>query len=224
MPRQLSPSIFTLLGLALYGATMGVQAAAATVTFSGATSLAMGGIAAGTPFTGVFTYDPTALSSGDTPYYNGTQTIYPLGFSQLSMTIGGQTVTESVPGTLTLFNNVQPPNSIPVGDSLYTFNPLNGQGPNPSSGSFAGLTPNYIYLGFVDNTGQAFSSTQLPASLTTLKFNEAFVGINFGPLGAGNTTTISFISLGSAVPEPSAAAMAGVGLLWLWAVARRRRA
>lgn len=224
MPRQILPSSVIFLSLALCGATVGAQAAGTTVSFSGVTSLTMGGMAAGTPFTGVFTYDPAAPSSGDAPYYNGTQTIYPAGFTQLAMTIGGQTVTESAPGTITLFNNVQPPNSIPVGDSLYTFNPLNGQGPNPSSGSFAGLTPNFIYLGFVDNTGQAFSSTQLPASLTTLKFNEAFVGINFGPLGAGNTTTISSISLGSSVPEPSVAAMAGVGLLWLCAVARHRRA
>ena len=184
----------------------------------------MGTLAAGTPFTGVFTYDPTASSSGDVPYYNGTQAIYPAGFSQLSMTIGAQTVTESAPGPISLFNNVQPPNSIPVGDSLYTFNPLNGQGPDPSSGSFAGLTPNYIYLGFVDNTGQAFSSTQLPAALTALKFNEAFVGINFGPMGAGNTTAISSISLGSAVPEPSVSEMTALGLLGLCAaVARRQR-
>lgn len=223
MPRQFSSSFSILLGLALCGVTMASQATATTVTFSGVTSMAMGGLAAGTPFTGALTYDPMAQSTGDTPYYNGTRTLYPSGFSQLAVTIGGQTVTEGAPGTIALFNNVQPPNSIPVGDSLYTFDPLNGHGPNPSSGSFAGLTPNYIYLGFVDNAGKAFSNAQLPMSLAELPFNEAFLGVNFGPMGAGNTTAISFISLSSAVPEPSVVLYTSIGLLGLTGLARRRR-
>lgn len=185
------------------------HASTTSYSFSGVTSLAMGSIPGGTPFTGTFSYDPAATGV-TTSYYGGIQSLFANAYSALTMTIGGKTVTESAPGTMALYNSVSPPNSIPVGDSLYTFNPLNGQGPLHSSGSFTGLTPNYIYLGFVDSSGKVFPGNSLPPTLSLSSFNEAFIGINYG-----QTTTISSLSRLSPVPEPGTWAMmiAGLGLL-----------
>jgi PEP-CTERM motif len=201
------------------------HSAAVSYNFSGSTSRAMGGVAAGTPFTGTFSYN-SSVSGVTTPYFGGTETLFANAYSALTLTIGGQTVTEGAPGTLALYDSVSPPNSIPVGDSLYTFDPLNGQGPLPSSGSFTGLTPNFIYLGFVDSSGTVFTGTSLPAGLSLSSFNSngVFIGINYGQFGAGNTTTISFLNTLSPVPEPAVAAllMAGLGVLGI-AVGLARR-
>ena len=136
-------SALTIALLAIF-VTSTAHASTTAYRFSGITSLAMGSIPGGTPFTGTFSYDPAATGVS-TSYYGGTQNLFANAYSALTMTIGGKTVTEGAPGTMALYNSVSPPNSIPVGDSLYTFNPLSGQGPLHSSGSFTGLTPNYIY-------------------------------------------------------------------------------
>ena len=192
------------------------NAATVSYNFSGVTSSTMGSISGGTPFTGTFSYDSSA-SGVSSPYYGGTQNLFANAYSQLTMTIGGKTATEGAPGTMALYNNVSPPNSIPVGDSLYTFNPLSGQGPLHSSGSFTGLTPNYIYLGFVDSSGKVFPGNSLPSSLSLSSFNNAFIGINYGP-----TTTISFLTRLSPVPEPGTWAMMIAGLGMLGFAARRK--
>jgi hypothetical protein len=69
--------------------------------FSGTTSLAMGGIPAGTPFTGTLIYD-TAQTGSTSAFYGGTQTLF--SYTSFTVTINGQTVTEN-PGTLALYNN-----------------------------------------------------------------------------------------------------------------------
>lgn len=218
----------TAMGLAVVAA-LGVglasdaRSANAVFDFTGTTSVAMDGVAAGTPFSGSFVYDRNALAPlGDVAFYGGTRTIYESAYSALTMTIGGHTVQETVPGVITVYNNVTPPNGVPVGDSMYTFTPGNGN-PNPSTGSFTGLTPNFIYLGFVDTKGSAFSGSSLPSTLDLNSFTSAFIGVNFHPYGSGNTTTISNLkTLTSPIPEPSTNALAIAGLCVLAFVARRR--
>lgn len=183
----------------------------------------MDGVPAGTPFSGTFAYDLSAVAPlGDVAFYGGTRTIYENAYSSLTMTIGGNTVQETVPGAITLYNDVNPPNGVPVGDSMYSFTPGSGN-PNPSTGSFAGLTPNFIYLGFVDTAGSAFSGTSLPSTLDLASFTSVFVGVNFHPFGTGNTTTISSIRTLTPVPEASTHALTIAGLGMLALVARRRR-
>lgn len=215
----------TLLSAAVLALiSFSVHANNITFEFSGTTSTKMGSILAGTSFTGTFTYDPSVIGT-TTAYYGGTKTLFSNAYSALTLTIGGNTVTEGAPGTMALFDNVSPPHSIPVGDSLYSFDPLSGRGPQSSSGSFNGLTPNFIYLGFVDNSGTAFSSTTLPTSLNRSSFNSAFVGINYGPYGAGNTTTISSISTITPiapVPELESYVLLTLGIAVVgWTVRRR---
>jgi hypothetical protein len=197
------------------------SAASVSFTFSGKTSVTMDGVAAGTPFSGTFSYDPGATAPGGTvPFHGGTETVYQSAYTSLAMTIGSHTVHEVVPGPMALYDSVDPPSGVPKGDSLYTFKP--GTLPNASVGSFAGLTPNYMYLGFVDTTGQVFSGGALPASLSLGAFSAAFIGVNFHPFGAGNTTTISSLTTLAPIPEPAAWVLMAAGLGGL-AVARRRR-
>jgi hypothetical protein len=199
-------------------------AAAASHTFSGYTSVTMGGVAQGTPFSGTFRYDPAALAPGGSiAYYGGTKTVYPAAYSELSLTIGANTVQEIVPGAIALFNDVSPPHSIPVGDSFYSFDPLSGA-PNRSTGSFAGLTPNFIYLGLVDSSGAVFTGPSLPGVLHRADFTAAFIGVNYGPFGTGNTTTISNLVSLSPVPEPAAALLMLAGLAAVAAARRGARA
>jgi hypothetical protein len=197
------------------------QGTTVSYSFSGTTSITIGGIPENTPFTGTFTYND-AVAGTTTPYYGGTQTIFPNAYSALTVTIGGNTVSETVPGAMAMYVDVNPPNSIPVGDSLYSFNPLNGVGPNASTGSFAtyGTTPDFMYLGFVDLTGTAFSGTSLPSTLNLSEFNQEpidpFIGIDYGPLGSGNTDTISGITSLSEVPEPEIGWLIAFGLAALF--------
>jgi hypothetical protein len=51
-----------------------------------------------------------------------------------------------------------------------------------------------MYLGFSDPTGTVFNGTSLPGALNTAAFQESFLGIDYGPFGAGNTDTISFVT------------------------------
>lgn len=215
-----------LASLILGLASAGAQAAPVSYAFSGVTSTTMGGVVAHTSFTGTFTYD-AAATGVISSYYSGTQAIFDNAYSSLTLSIGGNTVSSTVPGDLTLYNSVSPPHSIPVGDSLYTFQPLDGGGPNPSTGSFTGLTPNYIYLGFVDIGGTAFNSgSALPTSLNLSDFDSVFVGINYGPFGAGNTTTISSLltlTPTAPVPEPETYALMLAGLAAVSLAARRKK-
>jgi hypothetical protein len=199
--------------------------ATVTYSFSGDTSMAIGSIPGNTPFTGTFTYNPSAAGVS-TSYYGGTETLFANAYSGLTVTIGGSTVRETVPGTIALFNGVNPPFSVPPGDSLFSFDPLSGAGPNPSTGEFVsyGLTPDLLYLALSDSTGTAFSGTNLPSVLNLSAFNSAIMGIDYGPEGAGNTDVVSNISTLRAVPDESYTAwlmlfaLGGMaGMKWIWA-------
>lgn len=208
----------------IFGVASDAWAANIVLKFSGTTSVTMDGVPAGTPFTGTFAYDPGASAPlGDVPFYGGTKTVYQDAYHALTLTIGANTVRETVPGVITLYDNVNPPSGVPVGDSMYTFTPGGGL-PNPSTGSFVGLTPNFIYLGFVDHTGSAFAGPSLPSTLHLGSFTSVFVGVNFHPYGAGNTTVISSITSLTPVPEPAAWALMAAGLATLGLVVGRRRA
>jgi hypothetical protein len=181
-------------------------ARATTITFSGNTSIAIGSIPGNTPFTGTFTYNPSA--TGVTTSYNGgTETLFSNAYTGLTLTIGGSTVHETVPGTIALFNNLTSSGGVSAGDDLLSFDPF-GAGENPSSGTFTSysLTPDFIYLSLVDSTGTAFSGTNLPAALNLAEFTSAVVGVDYGPLGSGNTDTISNLSTLKTLPDRTSTA------------------
>jgi hypothetical protein len=210
---------------AILGCGFPANAATVTFDFSGQTSAQMEGLAAGTPFTGTFIYNDS-VNGTTTPYYSGTETIFADAYSTLTMTIDGRTVAETVPGTISMFNNVNPPNTIPVGSTLYSFSALSDTGANPSTGSFNGLTPNSIGLGFY-SSGKVFgNSTSLPSMLNSDSFNEAFIGVNYGPFGTGNADTISMLSGTSVitgVPEPNSFALMAPAAAVFGTVILRRR-
>src|SRR6266851_1547800 len=167
----------------------------------------------GSPFSGLLSYD-VPQTGVVTPFYGGTQSVF--GFNSLTLTIDGQTVVEG-PGNLSLYNNVNPPSGVPAGDSFYTFVPGENIGPGPSSGSIDGVSPDFFYLGFVDPSSQAFSGSGLPQSLTLSEFSSAFVGIDYGPLGTGNTDTIFLLSSlkPASTPEPPTLTIVAIGLFML---------
>jgi hypothetical protein len=197
------------LGFAMLSNTL--SSAPITYNFTGATDIDItegaNTIPFGTPFAGTFAYD-SGQPGTITTFRGGTQSAFT--FNWLTLTIAGQTVTEG-PGSLGLYNDVtSSPNGVPNGDSLYTFVPgIPNNSPNPSTGTINGITPNFIYLGFVDPVATAFSGPGLPTTLHLPSFSGAFLGLDYGPLGAGNTVTIHPLStltgstLPSQVPETS---------------------
>lgn len=220
--RKCVLSVFATAGLLVAASSM-AAAGNITVTFSGTTSLPISTIPQGTAFTGklVYSYPQTATI---TSFYGGTQSEFT--FDSLSMTMNGQSVSTGA-GSLGLYNDVTPPNGVPVGDSFYTFVPgIPNNSPNPSTGSIDGVTPNFIYLGFVDKTGAVFSGPGLPGTLSLAAFSEVFLGIDYGPLGTGNTDTISPITSLStsgsiATPEPGSSLLIATGLMVLAALRRK---
>jgi hypothetical protein len=215
----------SLLVVATLAAGSSAQAAPVSYTFAGTLSYALSTtLPIGTAFTGTFSYDQSVIGT-TTSFYGGTQTLFSNALSALTMTIGVETVTQTIlPGTMALYNGVNPPGGIPVGDSLYTFNPLSGTLPPASTGSFAGFTPNAIYLGFVDPNGTAFTGTStsvsLPASLSLSSFNVVapFIGVNFGGPGPGYTSTVSTLT---SLTSDWMMMLAGLGLMGV--IVRRRK-
>jgi hypothetical protein len=179
-------------------------------------------IPAGSFFSGELSYD-VPQTGVVTPFVGGTQSVFE--FNSLTLTIDGQTVVEA-PGNLGLYNNVNSTVGVPTGDSFYTFVPGDNNGPGPSTGTIDGVTPDFFYLGFVDSSSQAFSSSDLPQSLTLSEFSEAFLGVDYGPLGTGNTDTIFPVSSLNTVstPEPPTLTIVVIGLSILaTAMLRTRR-
>jgi hypothetical protein len=210
--RRLLYCWLAVSGLLLVASPAAIHAGVVVYEYSGVLDSPLGSNPVGTPFSGQFAYD-TPQAGTTTPFFGGTQTVF--GYSVLTLTIGGQTVTDG-PGALTLYDNVTPPNGVPVGDSLYTFLPPSGTGPAPSTGSFPGVTPNSIYLGLPDPSGTVISGPSLPTNLSLSSFFEPFVGVNYGPLGAGDTTVVfPLLSLGqtpASVPEPMSICLLTAGL------------
>jgi hypothetical protein len=162
-----------------------------------------------------------------TSFFGGTQSIFT--FDSLNWTIGGQTVTETA-GQIGLYNDVvSSPSGVPNGDSFYTFVPgIPNNTPPPPTGSIDGVVPNFIYLGLVDPSGSAFSSPALPQSLNLAEFSpspkEAFLGVNYGPLGTGNIDKVFPLSslISSVVPEPGSALLLAIGMC-VWPAMQRLR-
>lgn len=186
-----------------------------TGSFSGSTDIALvengTTIPAGTPFTGTFSYDPNQVGA-TTPFRGGTQTLY--SFNSLTATINGQTVSSGA-GSALLFNDVtMSTTGIPNGDSFFLNIASGGSSPVPSSGSFGGVVPDFLYLDLDDSTGTAFAGTQLPSVLNLSAFTSTALGIDYGPLGAGNVSTIHPLSALS-VPEAETlpAILAGLGFV-----------
>ncbi len=183
----------------LLGLAAAMNAAPATYQFAGTTSSALtvnngtntGNIPAGTPYTGTLTYDD-AQAVTPVSYSGGTHTVY--NFTQMTMTVNGTTVSFG-PGQIDVFDNLVSQVSYPSGDSLY----VNISGSVAPNGLLNGSQFNYIYLALLDATGTAINGGRLPANLSLANFQtSSFVGFNYGtggvPYGAGNTTTIQFLS------------------------------
>jgi hypothetical protein len=201
--KYLGLTLGLVLGIAVFSSAS--LAGPITFNFTGVTDVTITDgthtIASGTPFSGTFSYD-SGQAGTITPFQGGTQSVFT--FNILTLTIAGQTVTEGA-GSLGLYNNVTTsPSGVPNGDSLFTFVPgIPNNTPGPSSGSINGITPNFIYLGFDDSTGNAFSGPGLPSTLNLAQFSQALLGFNYGPLGAGDIDTVHPLSTltGSAVPD-----------------------
>jgi hypothetical protein len=111
------------------------SADAITYNFSGAFDAPINALPIGTPFTGTFSYDFPQTGTVF-PYRSGTVSLYT--YTSLSLTVGGQTVTEPS-DVLSLVNDTS------FGDQLITGNwyPF-GTGVPASSGSLGGITPSHI--------------------------------------------------------------------------------
>jgi hypothetical protein len=155
-----------------------------TYNFSGVT-VAGGGLPDNIPFYGTFSYDDSVAGVAK-PYGTGAEIVFENAYSALTLTIGGETVNETVPGTIGMFNAV----GNGLDNSLFTYDALINQNPNASTGAFHayGLTPNFIYLQLNNSTDSVFSGTNLPSTLDLSSFGEAFIGINYGPFGVGNSS------------------------------------
>jgi hypothetical protein len=189
---------------ALSACVSSAHAAPVTYQFTGATLAPMnvnngtsiGGLPAGTPYSGTLTFDD-AQTVTPIAFYGGTHSTF--AFSNLTLTVGTTTVSEG-PGKIDLYDNVNPPNGIPPGDTLL----VNTSGIQSEiatlSGPINGAQFNYVYLSLVDGTGTAFTDpAHLPSNLNFASFGTTkLLGFNYGtqgiPYGAGNTTTISFLS------------------------------
>lgn len=196
--------LFAAIGIWISGHSL--EANAITYHFTGNTDVAITEgshtIPIGTPFSGTFSYDLGQVGTV-TPFQGGTQSVFTFNF--LTLTIAGQTVTTGT-GSLGLYNDVTTsPSGVPNGDSLFTFVPgIPNNTPNPSSGSIDGITPNFIYLAFDDPTGTAFSGPGLPSNLKLAQFSQAVLGLNYGPLGAGDIDTVhplSSLTSSQSVPD-----------------------
>ncbi|MGD0961081.1 MAG: putative Ig domain-containing protein [Methylomonas sp.] len=156
---------------------------------------ATGAIPANTPYTGTLTYDD-AQTAAPAPFSQGGY-YATYNFTDITFTIGNTTITDG-PGTIEVYNDVttQPPGATrPLGDSLYINLPpsiMSSSYPTPS-GPIDGVTFSWLFLGFVDITGTAFSSTALPSSINLASFtgtpgNAAFIEFNFAAPGTVSET------------------------------------
>lgn len=174
------------------------SAAQATYQFTGTTTSTMtvnngtstGSVPAGTPFTGTLTYDE-AQTVTPVAFSGGTRSSY--SFTGMTLTIGTSKVSWG-PGTIYLYDNLTSTSAgYPIGDSFYAN--INGVAPD---GTINGAQFNWIFLGLVDNSGTAFSGGALPATLNYSAFQSRFIEFNYGtqgtPYGAGNTSTLQFLS------------------------------
>lgn len=184
-----------------------------TVGFSGTITSTMavnngtntGTIAAGTAYTGSFTFDssqnPTPVAFG-----GGAHTVY--AFSNLAISIGSSTA-NSGPGTIDVFDNLTTTVGYPSGDSVYvnfTQGVPNTMGVAPN-GLLAGASFNWMGLAFLDSTGHAVTGGKLPASFGSAAFPTTFSEFNFGtagtPFGAGNTSMIQSLTSTRTPPPPA---------------------
>ncbi|HZT29283.1 MAG TPA: Ig domain-containing protein [Bryobacteraceae bacterium] len=202
-----------LFVLSILGLAGSVPAAQVTYQFTGTTSSAMsvnngtstGSVPAGTPYSGTLTFDD-AQTATPAAFFGGAHSTY--AFSGMTLTIGTTTVTWG-PGTLDVYDNLaSTAGGYPVGDSFYA----NISAPVAPNGTINGAQFNWIALGLVDNTGTAFTGSSLPANLNMASFQSAFIEFNYGtqgtPWGAGNTSTLQFLTTlskasGSPTPPPT---------------------
>lgn len=173
-------------------------AAPATYQYTGVTSSTMtvnngtnsGTIPSGTPFTGTVTFDE-AQTVTPVAFSGGTKSVFT--FTSMTLTMSGSTLTWG-PGNIYMYDNLTSTSGgYPTGDSLY-FN-INGVAP---TGTINGASFNWIFFALLDSTGTGLTAGSLPSALSLANFKSSFIEFNYGtlgtPYGAGNTSTIQFVS------------------------------
>ena len=119
-------------------------------------------IPANAPYTATVTYDDAQVVT-PLAFQGGTRSTYQ--FTDITLTMGGSTVTLNGPGSIDIVDNNtfwSPTNTIGVGDVI-AINSGAIPVPGPPVGSlYGGAYFNNIAILFIDSTGTAFSGTAMP--------------------------------------------------------------
>lgn len=224
-------TVFTsLLSLALLGTA---HAALVTYNFSGTLNDPFGSLAVGTPFSGSFSYEVSQPLNTPGALYRGDY-----GYTSVSVTIDGVTVTDNGTGVINVYDHGVPGSYPPgpVGETtgyptdlfhLYTFS---------VSGTFGGLTlaPGAgLQVVLQDVSGNVFNDPSIPgANLTINDFtlgNATFLQLqevfspNPGDMPAFARGALSYLSA-TPVPGPASFVLLISGLSTLVSMKGRKRA
>ena len=170
------------------------------------------GVSPGTPFTGTITYDPTARASYGLAIEGSSQSIfttspyYPapsFGGSDLTLSVGGQTVLANSGGIQLSVSEIQFP-----GQFGYTDASGNPRGPSTSVGfsteNVSG-NPLDVWVGLTNPTQSLFPSLAMPSVLSLADFPQAQLAVseltNSGSKALYAGTIDSLVEL--PVPEPA---------------------
>ncbi len=186
---------------------LGQQASGAPMTFDFGGHLDPGGnfpgLAAGTPFTGSFTWDTVQADANPLHPQIG---LY--GISSMTLTIEGETATVAPVSQSVLIGNN-------IGGDFVT---ITAELPE-ISGTLGGLGLSRIQIDLLNCSGLLFGDDSLPTSLDRDDFTTAFVTIT-DPAGGERTGSITTMH----APEPNAlAALASLSIFGVGVRTYRRR-
>ncbi|MDD5274761.1 MAG: putative Ig domain-containing protein [Methylovulum sp.] len=184
----------SLLWLAVAGSA---TAAPVTLQFTGTDAygplnvvspLGSGTVPKDAPYTATVTFDDAQVVT-PVAYYGGTRSTYIL--TNLTVTMNGSTITQTGPGTIDIFDNVNPPNSWPPGDTI-AFNSASipSMPITEPTGTLYGAHFRFINIMLVDYTGTAFSGTALPHAINAASYSYGQKSLELTYTSLSGTTTM----------------------------------